>query len=324
MIYEHQHELKELVEWFTNRPVRGPVIVVEDTTEYMTIQRGMVLRLGGNDYCVTGEAREGRFGLHEQPKFWVKYAIDLSTGRRKVIKMVFHEEFTTSLGRFSVRCRRSAEKESAVLEAVAHHPNFMHGSTVSDARNNSVRIIDLIQGSSLFSHIVDISQPHEEYFYCTFPKILRSIITSIEAIEFLNARGLHHGDIRNDHIIIEHDTGQYRWIDFDLHVNYPDYDIWSIGNILVYAAGKGIHSTQTVQAHPTRYHGVTSSITQEDTLLFYPYRIANLKKLFPYIPDELNDILLRFSFGSDRFYEDFSSQIRDLQHVLALLETAEP
>ena len=320
MIFENPSELKDLVEWFTNRPVHGPVVVVEDTTEYMAIQRGMVLRLEGNDYCVTGDAREGRFGLNEQPKFWVKYAIDLSTGARKVIKLVFYEEFTTFLGRFTVRCTRSAEKESAVLDAVRGHPNFMQGVTVRDARKNSVRIIDLIQGTTLFSHVVDIPQSHREYFFHTFPGILRSIITSIEAIEFLSRCGLHHGDIRNDHLIIDNETGQYRWIDFDLYVNYPDYDIWSIGNILVYAAGKGIHSLQIVQADRAQYPSTASSITQEDTLLFYPYRVANLKKLFPYIPEELNDVLVRFSFGARRFYEDFSSQVNDLRRILTLLE----
>jgi hypothetical protein len=44
-----------------------------------------VLRRAGNDYLVAGNAREGRFGIDEQPKFWVKSAIELKTGVRKCI-----------------------------------------------------------------------------------------------------------------------------------------------------------------------------------------------------------------------------------------------
>ena len=42
----------------------------------MSIDGGDVLRLAGNDYLVLGNAREGRFGIDDQPKFWVKSAIE--------------------------------------------------------------------------------------------------------------------------------------------------------------------------------------------------------------------------------------------------------
>ena len=62
-------------------------------------------------------------------------------------------------------------------------------------------------------------------------------------------------------------------------------------------------------------------MTMEDTLAFYRYRVANLKKLFPYIPRKLNEILLRFSFGTETPYEDFSSQIEDLREALSFFPT---
>lgn len=313
-------ELRERIEAFTGRPPPKRIEVLEDTSEYMAIHHGMVLRLNGRDYYVTGNAREGRFGINEQPKFWVKYALDLSTGQRKIIKLVFHEEFTSRLGPFLIRCSRSPIKESHILEIVRGHPHFMQGFTVPDARANTIRILEIIQGETLLSHIVDIPQSHEEYFFHTFPSILRSILPCIEALGFLYERGQHHGDVRNDHILVDASTGRYRWIDFDYHVNYPDYDLWSVGNILIYAAGKGIHPIQTAYENPSRYPLMREQLVPEDAMLFYPYRVAHLKKLFPYIPQRLNDILLRFSIGARDFYTDFQSQIQDLREVLSSLK----
>jgi hypothetical protein len=320
MVFENPSELKNRIECFTHQPVRTGIVVLQDTSEYMSIHRGMVLRMEGIDYYVTGDAREGRFGINEQPKFWVKYAIDLATGEKKVIKLVFYEECTSRLGHFLLKCSRSPEKESAILEIVRGHPHFMQGITVRDEKQNTVRVLDIIPGDTLFSRIVDIPQTHEEYFFRSFPGILRSIIPCIEAIGFLNEHGQHHGDIRNDHILIERETGIYRWIDFDYQVNYSDYDLWSIGNILVYSAGKGIHAIKTAVRDESRYPLKTSCLTADDAMLFYPYRVANLKKLYPYIPSRLNDVLLRFSYGAKDFYEDFRAQVEDLREVLSYLD----
>lgn len=320
MSTESVSELRDQIEAFTGRPHPGRIEILEDTSEYMAIHRGMVLRLRGRDYYVTGDAREGRFGINEQPKFWVKYTIDLETGQRKIMKLVFHEEFTSRLGPFLIRCSRSPIKESDILKIVRGHPHFMQGFTVLDARGNTIRILDIVPGETLLAHVVDIPQSHEEYFFQTFPRVLRSILPCIEALAFLYERGQHHGDVRNDHIIVEAETGLFRWIDFDYHVNYPDYDLWSVGNILIYAAGKGIHPIQTAYENPSRYPLMREQLVPEDAMLFYPYRVANLKKLFPYIPQRLNDILLRFSVGARDFYTDFQSQIRDVREVLSLLE----
>ena len=107
MIYPDQESLKERIAETTGRIVRKDVQIFEDTSSYMNISSGTVLRIGGNDYFVLNDAREGRFGIDDQPKFWVKYSIDLETGERKVIKLVFHEEFTVPMGFMRIRCLRS-------------------------------------------------------------------------------------------------------------------------------------------------------------------------------------------------------------------------
>jgi len=146
--------------------------------------------------------------------------------------------------------------------------------------------------------------------------VLRSILTSIEAMESLHQRGEQHGDIRNDHILIEADTGVYRWIDFDYRVNFTDYDIFGMGNILTYAVGKGIQTCRGYAGRGPKSAADAADVYNEDALLFYRYRLANLRKIFPYIPPELNEILMRFSAEATFFYESFTELAADLRRIL--------
>jgi hypothetical protein len=41
-------------------------------------------------------------------------------------------------------------------------------------------------------------------------------------------------------------------------------------------------------------------------------RVANLKKIYPYIPDALNRVLLHFSRGANWFYEQTGQLLEDL------------
>ena len=71
--------------------------LITDTTEIFSIDYGDVLQIGERRYSVTGHEREFRFGL-EDPKFWVKRAVDTETGEKKIIKLAFFESFETSFG----------------------------------------------------------------------------------------------------------------------------------------------------------------------------------------------------------------------------------
>ena len=314
MIFENPAELKERIERYTTRRVRAEIPIVEDTSNYLQIQGGMVLRVGGDDLFVMGDAREGRFGISDQPKFWVKRVVDLADGKSKIVKLVFHEQFTTRLGIFTVRCHRSPDKESQVLDTVAGDPRFMQGRTVTDEAGNNIRIIDYIRGDTFFNHIATLDQPHEEYFFEALPGIVQKLISCVEAMEFLHRRGLEHGDIRNDHILIEQGTGRYRWIDFDYSVNYTDYDVWSMGNVLNYAVAKGIVTCRAAEAGEVN-PDFRGDILPDDSLLFYGYRVANLRKVYPYIPRPLNDLLMRFSTGAEEFFESFEQLARALRAV---------
>ncbi len=316
MIFEHPAELKDRIESLTNRKVRRPPDIFEDTSSYMTIYGGSVLRLGGNDYFVLGDTREGRFGIDDQPKYWVKYAVDLTTGAHKIIKLVFYEEFDTELGLVKIKCRRRPEKESRILELVQGHPRFMQGETVMDPVGNPVRVIDFIRGKSIYTTVLALEElDHETYFHERLPRIMPEVIACIEALVELHQMGQHHGDVRNDHVIIDADTGTYRWIDFDYWVNYADYDLWGVGNIITFVVGKGIHTFRDVQRNPEDYPHLAGPLTDEDACLLAGWRVANLRKLYPYLSAELGDVLLRFSEGAELFYESLEEQVADLKRL---------
>jgi hypothetical protein len=284
----------------------------------MSIYGGTVLRLAGHDYFIMGDTREGRFGIGEQPKFWVKYAVDLTTGEDKIIKLVFHELFTTRLGPITVRCTRSPQKERDFLELVRGDRRFMQGFSVTDPAGNLVRIIDFVRGNTHFNRIVTLPIEHEEYYFEVLPEVMRDVVGAIEAMAWVHDHGLHHGDIRNDHLIVESEEGRLVWIDFDYAVNFLDWDIWSMGNVVTYSVAKGIVTFRHVRNHPEDFPPRTARFEEADASTFHPYRIANLRKVYPYISEDLNDILLRFSAGSEDPYADLHSLARDLRTVFSL------
>ncbi|MBW1803544.1 MAG: hypothetical protein JRJ85_22800, partial [Deltaproteobacteria bacterium] len=62
-----------------------------DTSDFFRVEYGDVLLLDDIPFLIRHNAKEGRFGLDDEVKHWVKRAIDLRNGDSKFIKMVFHE-----------------------------------------------------------------------------------------------------------------------------------------------------------------------------------------------------------------------------------------
>ena len=295
--------------------------IVTDTSDWMLIQKGDIIRLDGNDYLVRGNMREPRFGIDDQPKYWVFSAIELATGKEKIIKTVYKEEFIAHVGILKIRCYRSPKKEGEVLDDTRGDERFMQGVTFFDDEGNNVRVIDYIRGITFFRYIPEIKKPHEQYFHEDLPDILWEMLDMILGIQKLHNLGYCHGDIRNDHIIIESGTRRYRWIDFDLMQDIKDFDLWSLGNIINYAVGKGIITFDAVLKSKTFSSSVKSSLTNNDGSAFYNYRIMNLQKIFPYIPEKLGHLLRHFTIKPVAFY----TSIKDLLHDYTdMLETVFP
>ncbi len=297
----------------------------EDTTNFLSIDCGDEILIDGKRYKVTGHAREGRFGMTD-PKFWVKLAQDSETGEKKIIKLAFFETFEISLGGVKIHCFRSPDKEAEILETVKTHSHFMQGESFRDPKGNNIRVLDLVRGPNFYVYIDSLKKDHEDYFNTTLPGILKKLVKQFEAIRFLHFHGYRHGDIRNDHIIVENDTGNHVWIDFDYDFEATEnpfgLDIFGLGNILLYAVGKGYHDFHTISSETSTYRDLKDRLTTEDFSILNQWRLTNLRKLYPYIPKVLNDILLHFSKGSDVFYETTEEIIEDLNRCLHLTFTS--
>lgn len=314
-----EKSIRDKIKKITGISVRSKIEITDDASEFLNISRGNVLQLDGKLYFIMGNMFEGRFSLEEYQKYWVKSAIELPSGKKKILKWEFNEEFVIAIGPLNIRCYRSAEKESEVLKVVKGNNSFMQGNTVCDKRGNCVKVIEFIFGDNLFNYLRNLEMNHEQYFIEIFPTVLKNLTTSINAIDILHKNNLCHGDIRNDHIIIESNTKNYRWIDFDLKQDYSDFDVWSIGNILLFAAGMGEHTFKGVEKDKKIPDKVKHSLREDDASAFFKHRIMNLKKIFPYLPKKLNDIFMHFSINTTNFYNDVPQILNDVNEVLDTL-----
>jgi len=286
-----------------------------DTTDFYSIDYDDKILIGGKCYIVKGFARECRFGI-EDPKFWVKRAVELKTGEHKIIKLTFFESYETTIGGVKIRCFRNPAKEGKVLELVRQHASFMQGEALLDAKGNVVRILDVVRGPNFFNYIDHYKLKYEDYFQQILPGILKKLIPAFEAICFLHLNGYKHGDIRNDHIIVNRSNENYVWIDFDYDYEATEnpfgLDIFGLGNILTYAIGKGFHNLHTISNSRRLYGDLINRIGPDDFSLLEKRRFINLRKLYPIIPKMLNDILMHFSQGAHVYYEFVEELIEDL------------
>ncbi len=296
--------------------VPAKIRIITDTSDFFKVDYDDVVILDGHPYLVRHNKKEGRFGIDEEPKFWVKSAIDLFDGTKKVMKLVFHERFKARVGGLVFECVRSPAKEARVLDVVQRHPNFMTGFSVKDSAGNIVRIISHIYGKTIADYALHPRKHHEKYFYTSFPEILEGFIEAAKAIRFLHGNNEIHGDIRRDHLMVDRETGKFRWIDFDFVYSHREnkfgYDMFGLGNILGYITGGG---DVTVQQLREEIPDVFSKISSEDLNIIFHHRVMNLKKVFPYIPERLNNMLLHFSTGAEVFYDYAEEFLDDLMEV---------
>ena len=300
--------------------IEPPIIEVTDTSEFMRIDRGQVIRLEDKEFFVSGQVYEPRFGLDDQPKFWVKRGYDLDSGHQVIIKLEFYEEFVAHFGSFRIPCYRSPEKESEVLRLVAGDSRFMQGQTLIDAFGNNVRVLEFIRGKTLFDQILEMEIDHEEYYHTLLTPLLKKLAGCLEAIQTLHDNDLSHGDIRNDHIMIEDETSDFRWIDFDRcedvmfdpYRTFTAFDVWSFGNVLQFVICRGLTTFSDIRNSGRFSTEIITSLKTTDAGAFYHHRLMNLKKIYPYISARLNTILMRFSMGTEDYYWTTNDLRRDL------------
>jgi hypothetical protein len=313
--YINEDKIREqAVYWFSDQKNKKPIKIVTDTTDFFKVQFNDIVQVGSRAYLIRHNAKEGRFGLDDEVKQWVKRAIDLETKESKILKLVFYEKFTTRVGGIEFECFRSPRKEARILDLVKDHPNFMHGFSVEDEKGNLVRILDYIVGPPLSKVIGDLSLNHDHYFFEHFPTILCNFIDCIDAIRFIHDHGEKHGDIRRDHIFVDRENNTYRWIDFDYNYRHKEniygYDLFGLGNILMFLAGQGDVLLPDLRRQQPE---LLDKLVEDDFNIIFRHRLANLKKVYPYIPERLNRVMMHFSLGSNWFYENTSQMLEDLR-----------
>ena len=310
---------RNLREHRVTRSLRRLSRVYTDTTDFTSIDYGDIIAVEGRYFLITSYTKEGRFGVDEQIKQWVPKVEDLESGVQYIVKLVFRETFNMRIGQFMVTCYRSPEKEARILELVQGHPHFMQGESLLDAAGNLVRVLIPVSGNRL-DKVIHSESSHKDYFSKELPLILEQFLGCLKAIGFLHQNGFRHGDIRRDHIFVDRNTGLYYWIDFDYDFYLPEkpfaLDLFELGNILIYLSGRGDYHPREILADPAMGEAVVQTLTPSDFSLLTRNRVVNLQKIFPYIPDALNNILLHFSVGTDVFYETVEELHTDLDSAL--------
>ncbi len=115
---------------------------------------------------------------------------------------------------------------------------------------------------------------------------------------------------------MDRETGQWRWIDFDYNFRHREnmygYDLFGLGNVLMYLVGMGDVLIRNIK---TANHPALGELSDDDTNIVFNNRIANLIKIFPYIPENLNRILMHFSNSANVFYDNTIQLLDDLNDV---------
>jgi hypothetical protein len=309
--------LKQRAEELLNREL-DRVRLVTDTTQFMELGLGDVIELEGRRFVIRGVTYEGRFGLDEEPKHWVKTGLDMDDGSAKIIKLVFFERFKLPIGRFSISCYRSPRKEQRILDLTRGHQRFMRGETLFDQAGNPVRVLDRIPGPKMPDWLESRKVGHREYFDRHLVANLTEFIECLAALKHLHDLGYVHGDVRRDHLLLDQDLGIWRWIDFDYSYNLPEnpfgLDLFGLGNVLCYLVGQGIPTLHGIkQDNPE----TLDRLDEGDLSLVIPNRVFNLRKIYPYLPESLNRVLLHFAAATPVYYERSGEILADLRAAMA-------
>ncbi len=298
--------------------------VIKNFGNFFFIEYGDIIEINGKRYTILGHEYERRFGM-EEPKYWVRKAVDQETGEKKIIKFSFSESFETSFHQKKINYRRNNHKEAVILDLCRNHPSFVKGFVHRDQYGNYIQILNFISGPNFLTYIDSIPLDHETYLYTVLPEVLKKLIVAFKAIGFLHQHGLKHGDIRNDHILVAQPDNDYIWIDFDYDYELPAnpyaLEVFQLGNILINAVGKGFHTIQKISGDTAFYGDLKDRIDPADFCLLHRRRFINLKKIYANIPMALNDLLMRFSVDGGPPYEGVTDLVHDMNHCLGCLKS---
>ena len=71
----------------------------------------------------------------------------------------------------------------------------------------------------------------------------------------------------------------------------------------------------TIQQLTTEKEPALDDLSADDMNIIFNNRVANIQKIYPYVTDTLNYILLHFSNGANLYYENTDELLEDLAGV---------
>ena len=239
-----EKELLRMIRKWVPRDRVPKRVRVKDTSDFFRVDYDDVVILDDVPYFVRNNEREGRFGLEDEQKFWVKRASNLLTGEVKILKWVFRERFEARIGNLVFECVRSPQKEARILELVRGRPDFMQGKTVLDSSGQPAPDPGLYQGQNAGpDHARTGQEPRGFFLSTTFPRCSTSLSASsrpsASCTSTTRSTAISGGTISSR----TWRPGRYRWIDFDFNYRHGEsrfgFDLFGLGNVLLFITGRG-------------------------------------------------------------------------------------
>ncbi len=84
-----EKELLRMIKQWVSRDRVPKRVRVKYTADFFRVDYDDVVVLNDVPYFIRNNEREGRFGIDDEQKFWVKRALNLVTGDVKILKWVF-------------------------------------------------------------------------------------------------------------------------------------------------------------------------------------------------------------------------------------------
>ena len=81
-------QLQEMIaDYLGSKNVPRRFRIITDTSDFFKVDYNDVVILAGVPYLMRNYTKEGRFGLDDEPKYWVRKAVNLETREVKIIKL---------------------------------------------------------------------------------------------------------------------------------------------------------------------------------------------------------------------------------------------
>lgn len=263
------------------------------------------------------EIKDKQFNILEWLRTSTYRAEDLESGKSVVLK-------------FQGKGKKCSGYERDFFAKVPSHDNIVRGYSLVDESGDILIVTEFTEGEKLQDYLSEFGVDHKRYFLESFPEILNNFMGAIRGVEHIVKNGFYN-EFAIYHIWIDKKTGRYILFDFDLPSTelsklqaLKDLESSTISNIggslCEIVAPLGIYEYEAVHDEEMYFDelGITDADFNEYNLL------VDLQKVYPYIPDELNKILLRFGRDASNPYTSISELYSDLESVVKLLKSEKP